>query len=359
MTKATNSHSRYILLDELRGIAAVAVLIFHVGTRTDGPVIFPNGYLAVDFFFMLSGFVIAEAYGSRLNGGMTFGDFARRRLIRMMPIVALGVAIGFTYFLARWLVMPQRSDSIGDLLAAGAMNLLMIPKWWYGAVSRWELFPVNGPLWSLFFELLINLAWAALFARGRMLAQLVIVIASGTALALLAAHHGTMEMGWELTSVDGGLARVTFGFTAGLLLHNLRRRWKSLGKWAGWLAIAVLLFIFALPVEHPAWTAFAAIVLLPCAMILAIAAGRHRIVRGGTFLGAISYPLYGIHSPLLGAFSGALEKSTGLETAGWWNLLVVPPIILLSWLALTCFETPARKWLQAAFRKEVATAQRS
>jgi peptidoglycan/LPS O-acetylase OafA/YrhL len=85
---------RFALLDELRGIAALAVCLFHIGTRATGVQLFPNGYLAVDFFFMLSGFVLAEAY-QRLGrtgagGGMDWAGFARRRLVRMAPVAVLG-----------------------------------------------------------------------------------------------------------------------------------------------------------------------------------------------------------------------------------------------------------------------------
>ena len=175
-------HDRYRLLDELRGVAAVAVLVFHIATRGGGPELLPNGYLAVDFFFMLSGFVIAEAYERRLLAGMTLWAFAARRLVRMAPVAMLGALLGGAYLLARHAVAPDRSDPLGGLMAANALNLLVLPKLWHGRATGWELFPANGPLWSLFFEIAINFLWATAIAGRSTRVLALLVIGSGGAL---------------------------------------------------------------------------------------------------------------------------------------------------------------------------------
>ncbi|MBX9883444.1 MAG: acyltransferase [Novosphingobium sp.] len=172
-------HNRYRLLDEMRGIAALAVLVFHIGTRGGGPLIVPNGFLAVDFFFMLSGFVIAEAYEARLARGLSFADFALRRLVRMAPVAMLGALAGGAYLAARAFAAPLRSDPLRDVIGANLLNLMILPKLWHGRATGWEMYPANGPLWSLFFEIAVNLVWAAFLAgRGtRLLGGLVIASA--------------------------------------------------------------------------------------------------------------------------------------------------------------------------------------
>lgn len=347
---------RYALLDEMRGIAALAVCLFHIGTRAGGIQLFPNGYLAVDFFFMLSGFVLAEAYEARLGGAegmatgaMDWGGFARRRLVRMAPVAMLGAGLGGLYLIGRCLVAPDRSDPLDQVLLGNALNLLVLPKLWHGAATGWELFPANGPLWSLFFEILANLAWAAFLVRRSTAVLTLCVALSGGLLALCAMRHGTLDLGWQASSLDGGLARVCFGFGCGLLLHRLRASLPAMAPLAAPFAALALVYALALPVQHLPWTLFLAMVFLPCVMVLAVAAGRHGAVPGGAWLGRVSYPLYGIHVPLLAAVAGAAKRVMHGAPLGIWGLLLVPPLLLAAWLVLTRVDEPCRaaltRWL--------------
>lgn len=357
---------RYALLDEMRGIAALAVCLFHIGTRAGGVQLFPNGYLAVDFFFMLSGFVLAEAYEVRLGGAghaaagpMDWGGFARRRMVRMAPVAVLGAGVGGLYLVARCLAAPDRSDPLDQVLLGNALNLLVLPKLWHGVATGWELFPANGPLWSLFFEILANLAWAAFLVRRSTAILALGVAVSGALLVLCAMRHGTLDLGWQASSLDGGLARVCFGFGCGLLLHRLRASLPSMVALAAPVAALALVYAMALPVQRLPWTLFLAMVFLPCVLVVAVAAGRHRAVPGGAWLGRVSYPLYGIHVPLLAIASGAAKRAMHGAPLGAWGLLLVPPLLLAAWLVLTRLDEPCRAALGRWFdRMALARAAR-
>ena len=182
-----------LLLDALRGVAALIVLYYHCfecfGYEiAEGTGLFTqhcdHGYLAVDFFFLLSGFVIAYAYDDRRT--MTFGTFARRRLIRLHPMVVAGAVIGLVCYLAdggtNWsgqVVQP------GYVALAFAMTLVMLPVapgWGTDVRGNNEMFPLNGPQWSLFFEYIGNILYALLLRRLPTKALAVVVAATGIAL---------------------------------------------------------------------------------------------------------------------------------------------------------------------------------
>lgn len=352
MKRIGTKHARYGLLDELRGIAAVIVLVFHIGTRAQAPAVAPNGYLAVDFFFMLSGFVIAEAYRERLLQGMSFREFAVRRLARMMPVVTVGICLGAAYALARWIIAPSRSDSLPDILSATLLNMFLLPKWWPGHASGWEAFPINGPLWSLFFELVINFIWAGLIVfRGRF-TLIVLTLAGLLSLSGLTAIHGTLDMGWDIPSFPGGLARVCFGFSVGLLIHAYRRHLPHLGKAAGAIAVGLLILFLAAPISGNGWTLGIAALGLPLILMLAICSPNGSGIPGTRFLGSISYALYGIHVPILALYSGGAEKLFGLNRAGFESYLLVPVIILAAAGVTIYLDRPAQRRLRHLIEKQ-------
>lgn len=338
-------HQRYRLLDELRVVAAVAVLVFHIGTRGGGPLLLPNGFLAVDFFFMLSGFVIAEAYEARLQAGLTFTGFAARRLVRMAPVAVLGAAIGGAYLVARAFAAPARSDPLIEVVGANLLNLMILPKLWHGRATGWELFPANGPLWSLFFEIAINLIWAAFLAgRSSRVLCLVVSISAGFLVAL-GLHFGSLDIGWEAISLAGGAARVGFGFGTGLLLHRMRAGIPAMGRPSAIMALTALVYFLALPLPLLGWRLLIVLVCMPAVLLVAVAAGKEQVLPGGTLLGRLSYPLYGIHVPLLALTAGALKYVGGGAGGHWTALLLAPLLLVAAWAVLVLIDEPARRWL--------------
>ncbi len=338
-------HERYRLLDELRGVAAMAVLVFHIGTRGGGPQLLPNGFLAVDFFFMLSGFVIAEAYEVRLHGGMTFGGFAARRLVRMAPVAMLGAAFGGAYLVARAFAAPGRSDPLLEVVGANLLNLLMLPKLWHGRATGWELFPSNGPLWSLFFEIAINFIWAAFLAGRSTRVLCVLVAVSAGFLVALGLRSGTLDIGWDAVTLAGGAARVGFGFGTGLLLHRARFAIPPMGRPSAVMALIALVYFLALPLPLLGWQLLIVLVCMPAVLLVAIAAGQEEVLPGGALLGRLSYPLYGTHVPLLALTAGAVKYAGGGAASHWLALLLVPLLLAAAWIVLVRFDEPVRGWL--------------
>ena len=154
-----DSKPHYELLDGLRGIAALLVIWYHIfeGFATS-PIDqrFNHGYLAVDFFFILSGFVVGYAYDDRWKTTMNTKDFFKRRLIRLHPMVILGAVLGaITFCIQGCEKWDGTQVSISMVMLALLLNLFLIPAVpGSGSEVRGngEMYPLNGPSWSLFFE---------------------------------------------------------------------------------------------------------------------------------------------------------------------------------------------------------------
>ncbi len=158
----------YHLLDGLRGVAALVVICFHIGedfATNNLTHYFSHGYLAVDFFFMLSGFVIGYAYDDRRNS-MSVGTFIKRRVIRLHPMVIVGALFGAVMFYGQGSeYLNVKSVPLALLAFATLLNMLLVPAWSGVEVRGFgEIFPLNGPAWSLFFEYIANLLYV-LFIR--------------------------------------------------------------------------------------------------------------------------------------------------------------------------------------------------
>jgi peptidoglycan/LPS O-acetylase OafA/YrhL len=297
---------RFATLDGLRGVAALLVMLYHAGPKS--PVAMPGGYLAVDLFFALSGFVLALAYEPRLRAGLSLKDFTVGRIVRIYPMLLVGAAIGAV------------------LLPAHAGMLVMVPDF----DSPKLLFPANPPMWSLLFELLINLAFAVLALRIGPRGLLWTLATSGTVLCYAAFESGqALNVGAFWGTAVFGAARTVFSFTLGVALYRLRDRLK-LGRraaWQSWLLFPVLLgaLMFA-PADRAWWDLACVFVVLPMLLWL----GTLWEVPNGKLaetLGDLSYPLYCIHAPLVWA-----GKKWGMDMATLCAAMVVAAWALDRWI---------------------------
>ena len=324
---------RYHTLDAMRGVAAIAVVAFHVGRRAADPV--PLGYLAVDFFFALSGFVVARAYADRLAAGMSLAAFTARRLTRLYPMYLVGLLIGFAI---------DRGDP-----AAFAMNLAMLPS-----VTGRAWFPSNGAHWSLLLEVIANLVFAAILWRQRSIVLVITALAAAFLLVAFAVRAGTMNTGWDWDHTGFGLARTAYPFIVGMLVSRL-----PLPRQAGWWALvpAVILAALFMPfVDNPLGYGLGfALAAVPALLVMGAvlempAAGR----RAGAWLGDISYPLYCIHLPLT-RFNGILDAAIGWTPAV--RMIVCTGFYIV--LAIGCLryvDEPARRWLGSLGRRAAPSA---
>ncbi|MFD1469326.1 acyltransferase family protein [Hymenobacter caeli] len=344
----------YEILDGLRGTAALLVVVFHLfeGLNPDyrtNPL--HHGYLAVDFFFLLSGFVVGYAYDDRWPA-LRLRDFLRLRLVRLHPMVLVAVAIGaLGYVLDPWASAVQRTSGL-RMTAALALGALLLPG--PTLPNRFdETHPLNGPCWSLLQEYLANLAYALVGPRLGPRALAAVVAVAAAALVATAVRHGHLQGGWGRSTFWMAPVRVAFPFSAGLLLF--RRGWRiRLPGAYGWLSLA-LLALFAGPTWQPAgyYEAFCVVAVFP--LVVAAGAGAYAAGRLGPlcrWAGRISYPLYLVHYPFIYIFTNWVNAThpTRAHALPVMGALVVF-FVGLAWVVLRLYDEPVRAWLGARFRR--------
>ena len=297
-----NSDGRALALDGIRGIAAVGVLLYHCGLHLHAPWFVGHGSLAVDVFFCMSGFVVERAYGERLRTGWSAAAFARARLARLYPLYALGLALGIATDLAlgAWKGSALPFDTLGCEVVLG---VLLIPAMGSGPSST---FPLNPPSWSLFVEACANFVFVLLPRRfgtpvvvGMIAAAATLVTAAALA-GLRLTYGGLPEILW----LD--LARGAFGFGVGVLMSRFDhgRPFAAVPRWPAPLvfgSLAALLLVPRGPVD--AWFDPVAI-LLVCPALVALGVSSRTspsIGRWSARAGALSYPLYIVHAPIVDA----------------------------------------------------------
>ena len=210
-------------LDALRGIAAAVVVTRHAPALF-GIGLFPNSSLGVDLFFVMSGFVIAHAYDQRIEKGLNWRQFLVIRAIRLYPLYLLGTAIGAASAAAT-LLTGVRSAQTGlewhavDLLTSFGLSLFLLPSPQFAGVD--SLYPLNAVAWSLAFEVVVNVLFAAFhrFLTNRVL--LAAMLVSGALLILATFRLGDVDIGWNWSNVLPGFTRVFYSFPAGVLLYRL------------------------------------------------------------------------------------------------------------------------------------------
>ncbi|UWU24966.1 acyltransferase (plasmid) [Rhizobium sp. CB3060] len=289
--QAGRTSHRYASLDAMRGLAAFAVVVYHL-QRPYAPL----AYVAVDFFFVLSGFVIARAYSEKLASGMPLAAFMKARYARLYPLFILGTFYGLVQLLAHW---NWSTDSVGDLLASLISTAFMLPSPSFltrSATDLWPLYPLNGPAWSLFWELLVNLVFALMLFRMRTKYLAIVAAASLGCLLASVALHRSLDLGWEWRSVDGGLARVFFSFVVGMIIFRLQKDRRPVTTYFALLPISLIFALLFLPTYSLKFALFFCIVISP----LIVLAGTYleipeRIQPIGIFLGYLSYPIYMCH----------------------------------------------------------------
>ena len=415
-----NIKHHYLLLDGLRGAAALMVLWYHVfegfafagGTAIDT---FNHGHLGVDFFFMLSGFVISYAYDDRwkttrpqdhkaTSGGLTIGSFFKRRLIRLHPMVVMGALIGLiTYLIQGGVQWDGTQVSFHWVMVAFFLGMCLIPIHPgapYDVRGNGEMYPLNGPSWSLFFEYVGNILYA-LFIRK--LSNKKLAFLCGTIgilwIAFVTFDVSTYDMigiGWTLDAVNffGGLLRMLFPFTLGMLmarrfnkttrpqdhkttsqivqqptanrlcpnLSNSATQQLSnsvTSKGIFWISVLVLFALFSVPyipkTGSVSVNGIYELACIICVFPLIIWFGAAANITNAIttkickFLGDISYPLYIVHYPVMYLFYSWLIKNELYTLGETWQvvILVMAVNIALAYACLKLYDEPVRRRLNA------------
>jgi peptidoglycan/LPS O-acetylase OafA/YrhL len=353
--------SHYEALDGLRGTAAFSILMFHfcemlVPDAAHNPM--AHAFLAVDFFFALSGFVLGHAYDSRLaahagaHEALTIPNFFKRRLIRLHPMVIAGLVIGVTaYLFDPFVGDTQRIGekiSLATLLGSIALSLLLLPMP-NVPNSFGETHSLNGPSWSLLQEYIANALYAFYGQKLTRRLHVILCVVSAVALVLTAIHFGDLGHGWGWTDLWAAPVRLAYPFLMGLLVQRLRLRLSVPQPFLVLSLVLVAIFVVPLLGKFNAlFDSGCIIVVFP--LVLAAGAGVTK-TEGAIgalcrFMGELSYPVYIIHYPFIYLFAHwnwsthPTPMRLGLVVTGLYVGIVILAYALLRW-----FDRPVRAWL--------------
>ena len=386
-----SSKPRYEILDGLRGVAALMVIFFHcfetyiphIGTQ-----VINHGYLAVDFFFVLSGFVIGYAYDDRWDRMTTCGFF-KRRLVRLHPMVVAGTVIGAAlFFFGECEGVPNISQCKGWMFAlCFVMGILMIPCGTGLDIRGWgEMNSFNGPNWSLTFEYIGNILYALVFRHlpKTALAVLCVLCSFFTldltlgwdVFGLFPEPKFDVIGGWSLTGdqLYVGFSRLLYPFLCGLLISRILPSHRTESNQSGsplhvnggfWWAALILVVLFSIPqiggkscFADGLYQAIAIIVIFPLVVLL----GAGSVTSDGfstkacKLLGELSYPLYITHYPIMYMQMAWVEKHP--DAALWQHIMlnigVVAISVILAWCIYKVYDLPVRSRLTDKYLKRVA-----
>lgn len=323
--------------DALRGIAALAVVAFHASEAIGNPWLAGSGYLAVDLFFVMSGFVIAHSYEARIPE-LGVSGFMKVRIIRFLPLFYLGGLLG----VVRLALLAATGHATDVSLSGIASYFLFLPAP-PDASPTGSLAPLNGPGWSLLLEIYVNLAYALILPR--LSNRVLVLIVAGSCAALL--WHGLMQQpfsgGAHWSEIGLALCRVSYSFPLGLLLFRVRHRWGRIQT--PQLLVLVLFWISVTVLPNFWWDYAFALVVSPLLVILASTSHKPSFIS--RYGANTSYGIYALHYPVLLMASGLAnvlnERSYAIPIAAILALMIVTPYIDRH------FDRPLRKRLLGRF----------
>jgi peptidoglycan/LPS O-acetylase OafA/YrhL len=362
----TKNH--YEILDGLRGVVAILVVAFHIFNSFGDHFhqLINHGYLAVDFFFVLSGFVVAYAYDDRW-GKMTQWDFYKRRFIRLQPMAIMGTIIGAALFYAQECrAFPLIGITpVWKMLLVMLVGFAMLPLTTSMDIRGWrQMLPLNGVAWSLFYEYIANILYALVIRRfsTTLLAVFVFLAACFLVQFLLMGPLGDVDGGFSFQKfhVHIGFARLLYPFFAGVLLVRMGKLIYLKSAFA--ICSLLLCVILSIPriggTEHlwmnGLYESVCIVILFP--LIVAIGAGSgiagKYSIRICKFLGAISYPLYITHYPIYCVYlAWVLNNNVPMAKGLLVGLAVLVLSIAIAYASLKFYDEPVRKWLTNRFLK--------
>lgn len=356
------------VLDGLRGTAAISVLVFHfqelsLGLTEPDALWMRRAYLAVDFFFCLSGYVIGYAYDDRRDRIGIVGFF-RVRLIRLHPMVVMGLLLGvasyvfdpFNSGVSKFPWLQSQHVPWWKLTLCTVGGLLMIPTW--SLPNRFgSYFSLNAPSWSLFWEYLANIVFATVLWRLKRNGLVLVVALAAIAVGISAYTADTLSLGFAWGQMSYALARTAFSFCIGLLLFRFG---ATIRTSFGYVSLSILMIVlFIIPVDRLNWLFELIVVLVVFPLIVAIGAGAKTsglIGKICSYAGRISYPVYAVHYAFIMIFANYhWTRGINAKVLPWIIALLTALVILISYGICVLYDEPIRRWLGRKTPRDTAS----
>lgn len=334
-------------LNGMRGLAALIIVMYHRRFWFGSAEFAGHAYLGVDFFFMLSGFVLVHAYEQQLLKGMTLVTFLKKRIVRLYPLIVLSSVLGGVAAYGR---MHGHKIAHDPHLAANVLaTSLAIPNVWAK-----EYFGLNRPLWTLFWEMLASVWFGAVGYRLNTKHLIITVIIAEILTIYAALHYNSVLIGNDPQGFIFGLARVIFGVGVGMLMYRLYKTGRFASFRIGLAGPVVLVAtFFLLPPKtlghQPLAIYYNIFVVLFLYPVIIFGSVRQEPLFPvlSRISGALSYPLYVLHEPLLFLLSGALVVThiSKLNSGPFEGALRIAFVMMVCWLCLIALDEPLRQWL--------------
>jgi peptidoglycan/LPS O-acetylase OafA/YrhL len=361
---------RFYVLDSMRGLAAILVMLWHA-PNLPWKLINRNGALAVDFFFCLSGFVIAFSYEGRLQKGLKLSSFYAARLIRLYPVYLLSMLFAFAVSIA--MDFHGHANHARFHAEAGflGLSLFLLPN--LGKANP-LLFPLNTPAWSLFFELIANLVYAFAVCRKLASSWMVAAVCGASLLGMIMLFASRKHMLWEVGYLNArwsfitAFCRVALSFGMGILVFRAFSRshsWKPSPVTRSYLAastIMLLLLVVALPNEalqkNVVGLLFIVFVFPVLTFFGAFAQVPHNLQKSCVILGETSYPLYLIHMSFVRILQlGFFEQRLAAGPLKPWLLPITVALASgFSYLIATRIDLPVRAFLSRRYNAHMSSS---
>jgi peptidoglycan/LPS O-acetylase OafA/YrhL len=352
-TKLLASKQHFEILDGLRGVAAIVVVIYHfmeIAITDYNKNFLSHGFLAVDFFFCLSGFVIAYAYDTRA-ANIGVWQFFKLRLIRLHPLVVIGSILGLLTFLFDPFSDFYPVYGFGKTALLFLASAFLVP---YPVMPEryTNLFCLNAPAWSLFWEYIANIFYILVLYKINKKVLGVLVLLGAVGICYVAVKATNVGGGWGGQNFWDGGVRVLYSFLAGMLVYRFNWIIKNKLGFLGMIVLLLVAFLFPYADAYN-WITEPIIVLFYFPLLVALGAGAvlnpvsKNICR---LSGDISYPLYMTHYPFVWVFLTYVAVVKPAMSTLWAVIPVsVAILIVLAYLIMRFVDIPLRKYLKAKF----------
>ena len=370
------SKQRYDILDGLRGVAALMVIIFHFfelySFGNPSKQIINHGYLAVDFFYVLSGFVLGYAYDDRWDK-MSYWDFYKRRLIRLHPMVIAGSLLGMCYFFLGECINSPNIESVNPLyfFLTIIMSILMIPCPAQMDIRGWgETNSFNGPNWTLTYEYIVNILYSLIFRRLHTIIIGILTLASALLLVNLTCNFDIFNVmneresnkytvigGWSLTSCElcVGFTRLFYPYFAGYLVYRLKLKIRI--PYSFIICSIILITFLSMPrLEKEGYPIFngiyeAIVIILIFPLVIIVGAGdttkNEILTKICKFIGELSYPIYITHYPII--YMNSAWTSFHMKDSLFNKIMISIGsfciMVFNAYSLIELYDKPVRKWL--------------